>query len=105
MTLRWSEHPEATEELLATIRHYHLQRPGLGDDFDAQVMAAVHDICEWPDSWPPFPGWSQTPVVRTRGVAIFPYRVVYFMRENEVIIVAYAHNRREAGYWQRRLSG
>lgn len=104
MTLGWSEHPEATEELLAAIRYYHLQRPGLGDNFDAWIIAAIQDICEWPYSGPPFPGWSRRPIVRTRRVGIFPYRVVYFVRENEVVIVAYAHTHREAGYWRRRLS-
>lgn len=103
MTLGWSEHPEATDELLTAIRHYHQQRPGLGNDLDTEIAAAIHDICEWPHSWPPLPGWDQQPTVRTRQVAIFPYRIVYFMHDTEVVILAYAHTSREPGYWKHRL--
>lgn len=112
MTLRWREHPAATEELLAAIRFYHQQQPGLGADFDAQVLAAIHDLCEWPHSWPPVPGWNREPALRSRQVAIFPYRVIYFVNEasqnhdaDEAIIVAYAHQSREPHYWQNRLPG
>lgn len=84
--------------------HYHQQQPGLGDDFDAQVVAAIHDLCEWPGSWPPVPGWNREPPLRSRQVAIFPYRVVYFVDQEEAVIVAYAHASREPGYWQDRLN-
>lgn len=33
----------------------------------------------------------------------FPYRVVYLVHEDELVIVAYAHDRREPGYWDRRM--
>ena len=83
--------------------YYDDQRAGLGDDFGVEVMAAISTIVEWPEAWPVFPGWRRSPVMRTSQVAVFPYRVVYFVRGYEVVIVAYDHNSRKPGYWRHRV--
>jgi hypothetical protein len=38
------------------------------------------------------------------GAKVFPYGTVYFVRDDEVIVVAYAHERRRRGYWRDRLN-
>jgi hypothetical protein len=42
--------------------------------------------------------------VRRKGVSGFPYGVVYVVRAEEIVILAYAHDRRRPGYWEHRLS-
>lgn len=103
MTLPWREHPEATDELLDAIRHYHGVQPGLGDEFDAEVARSIEDIQWRPDAWPRFPGWNRLPVIRSRRLHVFPYRVVYFVRDDHIVIVAYAATARRPGYWRHRV--
>jgi toxin ParE1/3/4 len=43
------------------------------------------------------------PAVRSKGVNGFPYRVVYFVTEELLTIVAVAHSKRRPGYWRERL--
>jgi hypothetical protein len=43
---------------------------------------------------------------REHADAVDEYRAaVYIMLEGEVVVVAYAHERRLPGYWSRRLAG
>lgn len=44
-------------------------------------------------------------MVRSASVKVFPYRVIYYLTDTSVVIVAYAHNRRKPDYWQHRLQG
>ncbi len=34
----------------------------------------------------------------------FHYDVIYIVRDDEVLVVAVAHQRRKPGYWRRRLT-
>lgn len=56
-----------------------------------------------PEAWPPIRDWDRQPVVRRKGVIGFPYGVLYFSTDSEIVIVAYAHEKRRPGYWKRRL--
>lgn len=103
MTFHQRVHPEAEIKFLDAVLHYEATEARLGDTFDIEVGRAVDDIQWDPDAWPRFPGWDRIPVVRTRKVNVFPYRVVYFVRDDELVIVAFAHERRRPGYWNRRV--
>lgn len=69
-------HPEARAEFFADIDWFEEREFGLGERFDGAVRASIKDAVESPESWPVWPGWNQQPVVRSRGVERFPYRVV-----------------------------
>lgn len=105
MTLRPSVHPEADAEFLDAVRYYQTREAGLGDEFDAEVARSVDDALWNSDAWPKFPGWDRLPVVRSRKVDVFPYRVIYFVRDNELVIVAFAHQSRRPGNWKHRIAG
>lgn len=47
--------------------------------------------------------WNREPVVRRKGVAGFPYGIIYYLTDSEIVIVAYAHEKRRPGYWRHRL--
>ena len=51
-----------------------------------------------------WPGWDREPVVRSKGVNDFPYRVVYFVEGDLLTIVAVAHAKRRPGYWRDRVA-
>ena len=48
-------------------------------------------------------GWEREPAVRSRAVDKFPYRVVYFVADELVIVLAVAHEKRRPGYWRDRV--
>lgn len=100
MTLARRIHSEATSELLDAAKWYETEQTGLGEDFLAAIEAAVQGVLNWPQAAPVFLGWNDEPVVRSKSVRVFPYRVLYYVTDTSVVILAYAHQRRRPGYWQ-----
>jgi hypothetical protein len=57
-----------------------------------------------PESWRRHPDWDRDDViVRVRSIAKYPYDIVYFTTDQEIVIIAYAHESREPGYCRRRV--
>ncbi|MCL2089780.1 MAG: type II toxin-antitoxin system RelE/ParE family toxin [Micrococcales bacterium] len=102
MTLHWREHPAAREELFSALDWYDDQEPGLGDRLADEIAAGVAFVRQWPDAPPLYRG-RRLPRVRRKSIDVFPYGIIYFVRDDEVIVVAYAHARRRPGYWRKRL--
>nr|WP_233613429.1 type II toxin-antitoxin system RelE/ParE family toxin [Leucobacter edaphi] len=98
-------YPEAASELLAAAEWYERARTNLGDDFLSEVEDAERDVLDRPEAARVFPGWAELPVVRSASVRVFPYRVLYYLTDTEVVIVAYAHHRRKPRYWEHRMDG
>ncbi|MEX2715788.1 MAG: type II toxin-antitoxin system RelE/ParE family toxin [Candidatus Sigynarchaeota archaeon] len=89
---------EAEEELRDAARFYDSRATGLGLDFISEVEKAIQSVKDAPESWPIIEG-----KVRRRLLSRFPFGILYYIDENQVIIVAIAHLRRKPGYWRRRL--
>lgn len=104
MTLDYSEHPDATAELLDTVHYYESRRPGLGEEFHVASLSAIQDIVDARLSWPRVSSWEGPPEVRRRKISGFPYQAVYLVRGDTIVIVSYAHERRRPGYWSERLA-
>ena len=104
MTLRIDWHPAARAEFNADIGWYDGREFGLGDRFEDEVLGAVDECADTPGAWGVWPGWDREPVVRSKGVANFPCRVVYFIAGDLLRIVAVAHAKRRPGYWRDRVS-
>ena len=79
-------------------------RVGVGERFEVAVRAAIDAAVDSPESWAVWPGWEGQPVVRSKGVSDFPYRVVYFVQVDVLMIVAVAHAKRRPGYWRERVA-
>ncbi|GAA2045718.1 hypothetical protein GCM10009720_28190 [Yaniella flava] len=102
MNLRLREHPRARDELRDAASWYE-EEPRLGDEFLDAIDATLTHILEWPLSAPRIPSWDRSPLVRSMGVKLFPYRVIYFVTDTEIVILAYSHQKRYPGYWQNRF--
>lgn len=100
--IKW--HPEAEAEFDADIDWYEDREVGVGDRFEGRVLSAVDECADTPEVWEVWPDWDREPVVRSKGVGDFPYRVVYFVADDLVNIVAVAHEKRRPGYWRDRVS-
>ncbi|MGO1544019.1 MAG: hypothetical protein ACTHXA_06725 [Gulosibacter sp.] len=101
--LRWREHPAAREEYLDALASHDDQESGLGDRLADDLDNGVDFIREWPDSAPLYRGHQRSPRLRLKGTVVFPYGIIFFVRDDEVVVVAYAHERRRPGYWRKRL--
>ncbi len=104
MTLGFDLHPEARAELFADVDWYDAREFGLGERLEIAVRAAIDAAVDSPDSWAVWPGWQREPVVRSKRVDDFPYRVVYFVHDDLLMVVAVAHAKRRPGYWRERVA-
>lgn len=105
MTPNVRYHPEALAELRADVAWYEERGAGLGDRFEDAVDEVLDTVRDWPESGAMWPGWDSIPVVRSRRVAGFPYRLVYLAQPSELVVLALAHDKRLPGYWKERVSG
>lgn len=102
MTLAVRYHPEAVAELRADVAWYEDRGAGLGHRLEAAVDEGIGKVLDWPESGAIWPGWDSIPVVRSRRVAGFPYRLVYLVEPAELVVLALAHDKRLPGYWRER---
>lgn len=104
MTRRVREHPEAAAELDSAIDWYARRGRVTALEFVGEVEASIRRIADWPTSGQPYAGRESAPtVLRTTRVKRFPYRVVYLIDGTDIVIFAYAHDRRRPGYWRHRV--
>lgn len=103
MSYRWRDHAAAREELREAASFLEDEREGWGDRFIDAVEAALHSIVDSPSSWGLHRGRRYDPPVHTRSVKGFRYDIKYVVIDDEVIVIAYAHERRRPGYWAQRL--
>ncbi|MFT4030759.1 MAG: type II toxin-antitoxin system RelE/ParE family toxin [Protaetiibacter sp.] len=68
---------------------YEERCQGLGYEFLDAVHAAIEAILILPDASRPYPDWDREPQLRTKAVEGFPYRVIYLIDEQDVVIFAY----------------
>lgn len=85
-----------------TAKRYETLQAGLGDDF---LQELGHRL-ELVESQPRLCGREECNrsrrEVRFCRLRRFPYRIVFEIREPEIVVLAVAHARRRAGYWTRR---
>lgn len=104
MTLAQREHPEAVAEFDAAVRWYEAQNPGSGLALIDRAQQGRHDISDWPNAAPPLTTADDGTVIRSKAIRGYPYRIVFTVEPDAILILAYAHERREPGYWLQRLN-
>jgi plasmid stabilization system protein ParE len=105
MTLRQREHPEAVAEFDAAVRWYEEQESGVGLTLVDRAQRSRRDIADWPNAAPPFATGADGAMIRSKAVRGYPYRIIYTVESDSILILAYAHQRRKPGYWLHRLNG
>ncbi len=89
--------PAAQAELLEGISYYSAIRPELGVRFEQAVAHAVRSAVVHPDH-----GAPRSKNTRRWLVKSFPFGVIYRANDEEVVIVAVAHQRKRPEYWSER---
>jgi toxin ParE1/3/4 len=91
-------HPEAREEYLQALQWYLERSERIARRLQQELIQAVDLIAEEAEQWPRFEG-----EIRFLRLRRFPF-VLYFepAREDQLFILAVAHQSRRPGYWRYR---
>lgn len=89
--------PEARAEFFQAALHYEEKETALGLRFRNETAAVIERILFDPFLWNERKGGY-----RRANLPLFPYYVVFIVRQDKVIIVAIAHASRRPRYWKQR---
>jgi len=84
----------ARRELEDASRFYEVEQPGLGIQFENVVQQAIVRIQKFPMACP-----FERGEVRKCLLHKFPYKILYSIQNQEIIILAIAHQHRRPDYW------
>ncbi len=90
--------PEAEDDLKATFTWYEDKRIGLGYDFLLQVDAGINFINRNPEIHP-----IEYKGTRRHLIKRFPYKIIYLVEEEEIIILAVIHGKRRPDLIKKRI--
>jgi toxin ParE1/3/4 len=91
-------HSQARAEIREAIEYYNGARDGLGDDFAADVEAAIARIGQRPTAGAPYKNGYRKRRVSKR----FPYVIFYFEYTDHVWVATVYHGSREPDTWMDR---
>jgi hypothetical protein len=91
--------PEAEEELSSAVERYERDRAGLGVELMIVVDKALEEIERSPLSCA---AWFRGSAYRMKVLTRFPFVIFYRVEDERVEVVAFAHGKREPGYWRGR---
>ncbi len=91
-------HPVATVELEEAAQWYEAHRMALRDEFLAEFRTGIGHVIERPHAWQPVGAGA-----RRYRLGRFPYGIVYIVEDDQIVVLAVAHLRRNPGYWEPRL--
>ena len=84
----------AKRELDQAILFYELEQNGLGLRFKKEVRNSIDRVIKHPKAWP-----FEKGEVRKSFVHNFPYKILYSVQKDTIIILAISHQHRKPDYW------
>jgi len=84
----------ATPELEDAVRFYELEYVGLGRKFKEEVRKAALRVAEYPKAWS-----IERGEVRKCLLHKFPYKLMYSVEADNILVIAVAHQHRKPDYW------
>ncbi len=84
----------ARQELEDAVRYYELEYSGLGKRFKEEVRKAALRIAEYPHAWS-----IERDDVRKCLLHKFPYKLLYAVEKDYIVVIAVAHQHRRPDYW------
>jgi mRNA-degrading endonuclease RelE of RelBE toxin-antitoxin system len=77
---------------------YEIEQPGLGAQFEEPIRHSVLRIQQYPQAWPP-----ERKEIRRYIVHKFPFKILYSIQDETIVVLAFAHLHREPEYWVDRI--
>lgn len=90
--------PEAEEDLKEAFSWYEDNRTGLGYDFLLQVDAGIHFIKRNPEIHS-----IEYKGTRKHIIKRFPYKIIYLIEEEKIIVIAVIHDKRSPELSKKRI--
>ena len=84
--MNWEFSPLAARQLEYIQSQYNMKLPGLGEDFLNEFALTVEQIRAFPEAWPEF-----TERTRSCRVRRFPYRIIYQIIGDRVLLHSIPH--------------
>ena len=88
---------EAEEEMKRAKLYYERKVPGLGDKFLDELELGFFQIQSNPERWPKMDQENRKYIIKR-----FPFKIIYRIDPNVVIIIAIAHHKQKPDYWRKR---
>ncbi|MES2299694.1 MAG: type II toxin-antitoxin system RelE/ParE family toxin [Pseudomonadota bacterium] len=89
--------PDAQLELLDAAHYYDDRQPGLGEQFLDEFGHAIDTLIHFPELGTPIDNTK-----RAYHLKRFPFRLIYAVRHDTLLVIAVAHTRHNPGYWKSR---
>ena len=89
----------ARDELAEAKRFYNRQQQRLGETFQREAQTAARLIQERPLAWQ-----IEVEPVRRFLFDRFPYKMLYIIRAERLVVIAVAHQHRQPDYWIDRVN-
>jgi toxin ParE1/3/4 len=96
-------HDAAAEEAAEAAAWYEQERPGLGVEFERAIDAALDLLEEEIVPLTPVSGAAGSRGIKRLMLRRFPYAVIVYEHDTEILVIAFAHHSRRPGYWRDRL--
>lgn len=89
----------ARDEMTEAKRYYERQLRGLGAEFQQEALRSAHRILEHPLAWQ-----IEVEPVRRYVFNRFPYKMLYVVRGEHIVVLAVGHQHRKPDYSIDRLA-
>ena len=90
---------EARSEINEAAAFYEGRQPGLGKKWRLEVARALAEIQQRPNI-----GSKTAFGARQYHLQRFSFYVIFAERPENILVVSFAHDKREPGYWQGRIA-
>ncbi|GBD88766.1 plasmid stabilization system protein [bacterium BMS3Abin03] len=84
----------AQKELNDAAAYYELEYPGLGKRFKEEIKKSIQRITEHPRAWS-----IERGIIRRALLHKSPYKILYSIEKDHILILAIAHQHRKPDYW------
>ncbi len=74
--------------------YYEVERSGLGVQFENEIKQALARIQQYPKAWS-----SERKDIRRYFIHKFPYKILYSIQKEIIVVLAFAHLHRKPDYW------
>lgn len=105
MTKALRIHRLAEDEFADAALWYEARQSGLGISLLDLIDEAIERLLAGVLPSSPAPGVARAKGARRVLLKRFPYSIVFYDRQSEIVIVAFAHSSRRPGYWRSREPG
>jgi len=95
--MTYSFHPDAEAELNASVDYYEECQINLGVEFAYEVYKTIQRIIEFPSAWR-----KLDDNIRRCLTNRFPFGVIYYQKDDKIIILAVMQLQRKPNYWKSR---